>query len=55
MLGRFCIEKDIPVRDVAEHFGVSRVTIYKWFTGEWHPRKLHIEKIEQVVGLAVSV
>jgi len=53
-LGRFCIDKDIPVRDVAEHFGVSRMTIYKWFIGEWYPRKLHAEKIEQVVGLAVS-
>lgn len=49
-LGRFCIGKDIPVRDVAEWFGVSRMTIYKWFIGEWHPRRSHVEKIEQVIS-----
>lgn len=54
-LGRFCIQKDIPVRDVAEHFGVSRVTIYKWFIGEWHPRSQHIAKIAEVVGAKVSI
>lgn len=45
-LGRFCIERDISVRDIAEEFGVSRMTIYKWFTGEWLPRKPHVDKIK---------
>jgi predicted DNA-binding transcriptional regulator AlpA len=44
-LGRFCITKEIPVSDVAEYFGVSRMTIYKWFVGEWAPRKSNAEKI----------
>ena len=44
-LGRFCIERDISVRDVAKQFGVSRMTIYKWFTGEWLPRKSYVDEI----------
>lgn len=49
-LGRFCIGKDIPVSDMAKLFGVSRMTIYKWFTGEWVPREKHIEKMRGVLG-----
>jgi hypothetical protein len=30
-LGRVCLNKDIPVQDVAEFFDVSRVTVYSWF------------------------
>jgi transcriptional regulator with XRE-family HTH domain len=44
-LGRFCIEQDISVREVAKEFGVSRMTIYKWFTGEWFPRKPAADQI----------
>ena len=44
-LGRFCIAKEIPVSDVAEYFEVSRMTIYKWFVGEWSPRRVNAEKI----------
>jgi hypothetical protein len=54
-LGRFCIEKDIPVREVAEYFGVSRMTIYKWFVGEWIPRKIHTEKISDIVQAKVGM
>lgn len=32
-LGNLCIDSDIPAVDVAEHFGVSRATIYNWFKG----------------------
>jgi len=31
LLGRICIKKEIPVVDVADFFGVSRMTIYSWF------------------------
>jgi transcriptional regulator with XRE-family HTH domain len=55
MLGRYCISKDYSVRDVAEYFGVSRMTIYKWFTGEWIPRKVHETKINEVLKKAKFV
>jgi len=48
-LGRFCIRQEYPVREVAEYFGVSRMTVYKWFTGEWIPRKHHEEKIVEML------
>ena len=48
-LGQYCISREIPVHDVAEFFGVSRMTIYKWFTGEWIPRKVHEEKIVEML------
>jgi transcriptional regulator with XRE-family HTH domain len=36
-LGRVCIAKNISVRDVADHFGVSRMTVYNWFKGDSTP------------------
>lgn len=37
-LGRVCIGKGIPVSDVAEALGVSRQTIYNWFSGGTIPQ-----------------
>lgn len=36
-LGRVCIEKDIPVSEVATRFRVSRQTVYDWFYGTYVP------------------
>ena len=55
MLGRLCITQDIPVADVAQFFKVSRMTIYKWFIGEWIPRKIHTEKISDIVQAKVGM
>lgn len=44
-LGRRCIGLDIPVSVVAERMGVSKMTIYKWFTGKTLPRKTQEDKI----------
>jgi transcriptional regulator with XRE-family HTH domain len=49
MLGRLCIAQDISVIDAAQFFGVSRMTVYKWFRGEALPRKKFIEDIEGVI------
>lgn len=48
-LGRVCIAQNIPVSDVAEYFGVCRMTIYKWFKGQEYPRKKHVAKIEEII------
>ena len=44
-LGRYCIGAEVPVREIAEELGVSRMTIYKWFVGEADPREHHVEQI----------
>ena len=49
LLGRLCINKEIPVVDVADFFGVSRMTIYSWFSGSGRPRKKHEEKIQTII------
>lgn len=49
MLGRVCITQEIPVSEVAKYFGVSRMTIYKWFKGLELPRQKHTEKIEALL------
>lgn len=46
LLGRLCIKKEFPVADVAEHFGVSRMTVYNWFSGRMRPRQQWAEKIQ---------
>lgn len=40
-LGRHCIANDIAVWEIAGRFGVSRMSVYSWFTGvsKPHPRK----------------
>lgn len=35
---KMCIERDIPVSDVAQKFGVTRASVYAWFTGTHQPR-----------------
>jgi transcriptional regulator with XRE-family HTH domain len=36
-LGRVCIRANISVSKIADHFGVSRMTIYNWFKGDSVP------------------
>lgn len=51
-LGRYCIERDISVQEVAEMFGVSRQTIYSWFVGAAVPHKTKAEKIQALLKKA---
>lgn len=48
-LGRLCVKKDIPVSDVAEYFGVSRVTVYAWFRGQTVVSGKHADKMQKLV------
>ena len=38
-LGKFVIRNNIPVTEVSQALGVSRMTIYNWVTRETHPSK----------------
>lgn len=40
--GKLCISRDLPVRDMASEFEVTRATMYRWFTGRAMPRGKHI-------------
>lgn len=36
-LGRLCMTIDMPVSEVASRLGVSRQTVYNWFSGATTP------------------
>jgi transposase-like protein len=40
---------NIPVSEVAQQFGVSRMTVYSWFTGTSRPRKDKVDQIEKLL------
>jgi transcriptional regulator with XRE-family HTH domain len=48
-LGNLCIAKGIPVVDVSEYFGVSRVTVYSWFRGKTIVSGKHIDNINKLI------
>ena len=48
-LGRVCIQRDVPVSDVASHLGVTRQTIYNWFCGV-NPPRAESEKIKEIIS-----
>ena len=48
-LGRFCIQSDKRVSEIAKIFKVSKSTIYKWFDGSWIPNKKHSELILEYI------
>ena len=49
-LGRYCINRDIPVKDVMEYFEVSKQTVYSWFAGTHVPSKRHTALILEFFG-----
>jgi hypothetical protein len=48
-LGRVCIALDIPVSIIALQTGVSRQTIYNWFTGSFEPRASYKPVVESII------
>ena len=50
VLGKLCIKNDIPVSDVAEFLGVTRMTVYHWFKGTTNVLKAHDEKIRKLIA-----
>lgn len=49
-LGRLCIAKNVPVQEVADQLGVTRMTVYNWFWGESEPSPNLIERIESYMA-----
>jgi transcriptional regulator with XRE-family HTH domain len=49
--GRHCIKNNISAAKLAEKFGVSRQTIYNWFSGRHEPGPQHIPQINKILGL----
>lgn len=48
-LGRLCLERGYSVAEVSEVLGVSRQTIYNWFTGVGGPSKSRREKVQFLI------
>jgi hypothetical protein len=45
-LGRKCLERDIPVVEVARILKVTRQTVYSWFLGKARPQPHHVHGVE---------
>ena len=50
LLGRYCISRDISAMEIAGYFKVSKMTIYRWFTGAGEPSLKHTDKITELLG-----
>lgn len=48
-LGQICVKSNIPVNDVAEFFGVSRMTVYNWFKGTAVVSGKHAERMKKLI------
>ena len=46
MLGKECIRASISVSQVAKIIGVSRMTVYNWFTGLHDPQEIYEPAIQ---------
>lgn len=49
-LGKVCIERRLSVTQVAKALGVTRQTIYYWFTGKHDLSELHREAVERFIA-----
>jgi transcriptional regulator with XRE-family HTH domain len=45
---RLCIDRELPIVSIALRLGVTRATVYNWFTGKATPRARHIEAIRKL-------
>jgi hypothetical protein len=49
ILGKACIAAESPVRAVADQLGVSRATVYNWFTGLCDPHPRHHAAVSKLL------
>ena len=48
-LGKVCLKNNIPVKDVAEFCGVTRMTVYNWFKGKVVVSGKHAERMLKLI------
>jgi transcriptional regulator with XRE-family HTH domain len=48
-LGKYCIDNQVPVSDLAKYFGVSRLTVYNWMFGRMKPRKSRLQQLQDTL------
>lgn len=49
-LADVCINKNVPITEVAQMFGVTRATVYNWMTGKSVPRARHQAVMPKVIA-----
>lgn len=49
-LADVCIERSVPVTEVAAAFGVTRATIYNWMTGKTEPNPRYLALMPKVTA-----
>ena len=49
-LGKICLKNNIPAKEVAEFFDVSRMTVYNWFAGTHEPQRLYASAINTLLN-----
>ena len=49
-LGRVCIERCIPVIEVARALKVTRQTVYNWFEGASNPHEHYVHEIASYIA-----
>jgi len=50
LLADVCINKGIPMIEVASMFGVTRATVYNWMTGRTVPHPRHRAAMPKIVS-----
>lgn len=54
-LGRYCLENDISSTQIAAQLGVTKMTIYNWFSGRPVRKLDHVAAIKALLGLETAV
>ena len=44
-----CINRTVPITEVALMFGVTRATVYNWLTGKSVPRARHLAAMPKII------
>ena len=45
-----CIDRELPIAEIARRMEVTRATVYNWFTGKSSPRAHQQEKIRKTLA-----